>query len=99
VVERYRMIDADAAKEAFARDAKQHNIAPGMRNPNAQGKYLQLQFTVEDKNVFAMPWSATMTYGHGGGNAPRLGRAGLRRKYQVVPGQGCRCARADKADF
>jgi hypothetical protein len=36
-----------------------------MRNPNHQGKYLQLQFTVEDKGVFSTPWTATMTYGIG----------------------------------
>jgi hypothetical protein len=47
VVERYRMIDSDAAKEGFERDAKEHNVAP-VRNP-IRGRYLQLQFTVEDK--------------------------------------------------
>src|SRR5881392_1817543 len=47
VVERYRMLDPEAAKDGFARDAKQHNVAQGMRNPNGRGKYLQLQFTVE----------------------------------------------------
>src|SRR5216684_8130801 len=51
VVERYRMLDSESAKEGFERDAKQHNVAQGMRNPT-RGKYLQLQFTVEDKGVF-----------------------------------------------
>ena len=37
-----------------------------MRNTSPQGKYLQLQFTVEDKAVFTTPWTATMTYGSGG---------------------------------
>ena len=100
VVERYRMIDPDAAKEAFARDAKQHNIAPGMRNPNAQGKYLQLQFTVEDKNVFAMPWSATMTYGHGGGNAPAdWAEQACAENIKWYPDKDADVPRADKADF
>jgi hypothetical protein len=63
VVERYRMLDPAAAKEGFVRDAKEHNIAPGMRTPNHSGKYLQLEFTVEDQGVFTTPWSATMTYG------------------------------------
>ena len=62
VVERYRMLDYDAAKEAFDRDAKQHNVPDGKPIGNAQSKYLQLRFTVEDKNVFTTPWSATMTY-------------------------------------
>jgi hypothetical protein len=69
VVERYRMLDPQAAKEGFERDAKQHNVADGMRNANSRGKYLQLQFTVEDKGVFTTPWTATMTYGAGGSDA------------------------------
>ncbi len=28
-----------------------------------RGKYLQLYFTVEDKQFFTTPWSATVTYG------------------------------------
>ena len=32
-------------------------------DPNYRGKYLQLQFTVDDEGVFTMPWSATVTYG------------------------------------
>src|SRR5258708_16423585 len=70
VVERYRLLDSEAAKDGFARDAKQHNVAQGMRNPNGRGKYLQLQFTVEDKGVFTTPWTATMTYGSGGSDPP-----------------------------
>jgi hypothetical protein len=66
VIERYRLLDPAAAKEGFERDAKQHNVADGMRNANSRGEYLQLRFTVEDKNVFTTPWSATMTYGIGG---------------------------------
>src|SRR5262245_10382015 len=47
VVERYRMVTYDEAKEAFARDAKEHNVPAGMPVANPQGKYLQLRFTVE----------------------------------------------------
>jgi hypothetical protein len=49
VVERYRLLDPQSAKEGFERDAKQHNVADGMRNANSRGKYLQLQFTVDDR--------------------------------------------------
>jgi hypothetical protein len=62
VVERYQMLDYDAAKEGFERDAKQHNVVPGMPVPNDHGKYLQLRFTVDDKGAFTTPWTATMTY-------------------------------------
>jgi hypothetical protein len=61
VVERYRLLDYAAAKEGLDRDAKQHDPVLGIRDPNA-GKYLQLQFTVDDDGVFTAPWSATMTY-------------------------------------
>jgi hypothetical protein len=63
VVERYRLLDHDSAKDGFERDAKERNVAPGMTNPNPRGKSLQLQFTVDDKGVFTTPWTATMTYG------------------------------------
>jgi hypothetical protein len=62
-VERYRLLDYDAAKEGMERDAKENQVALGTRDTNRQGKYLQLQFTVEDEGAFTMPWSATITYG------------------------------------
>ena len=52
VVERYKMLSYEEAKESFERDAKEHNVPDGKPVANAQGKYLQLQFTVEDPSVF-----------------------------------------------
>jgi hypothetical protein len=70
VVERYRLIDYEAAKEGLERAAKENfrlppdSIPPvADSDPNYRGKHLQLQFTVEDEGVFTTPWSATMTYG------------------------------------
>ena len=64
VVERYRLIDYEAAKEGLARDAKENFRAqPLNMDASYRGKYLQLLFTVEDPNVFTTPWSATVTYG------------------------------------
>jgi len=64
VVERYRLIDYEAAKEGLERDRKENFRAqPGNMDANYRGKYLQLRFTVEDPNVFTTPWSATVTYG------------------------------------
>ena len=51
-LERYRLLDYEAAKEGFERDAKEHNPVQGIREPNDPAKYLQLQFTVEDEGVF-----------------------------------------------
>jgi hypothetical protein len=69
VIERYRLIDYDTAKEALARDAKENfrfnpagNDHSVIIDPNYRGKYLQLQLTVEDVGTFTMPWSATVTY-------------------------------------
>ena len=62
VIERYRLLDYQAAKEGFERDATQHNPVQGIRDPNDLAKYLQLQFTVEDEGVFTTPWTATLTY-------------------------------------
>ena len=99
VVERYRMLDAEAAKDGFERDAKQHNNAPGEPLPNASGKYLQLEFTIEDKNVFTTPWKATMTYRTDGDSPldwPEFVCAENRNWY---PGQEADVPRAEKPDF
>ena len=100
VIERYRMLDPEAAKDGFARDAKQHNVADGMRNPGPKGKYLQLQFTVEDKNVFTTPWTATMTYGAGGDNAAAdWSEYACAENIQWYSGKDADVPRAAKPDF
>jgi hypothetical protein len=100
VVERYRLLDPEAAKEGFERDAKQHNVADGMRNAGARGKYLQLQFTVEDKNVFTMPWTATMTYGAGGDDAAAdWSEYACAENIQWYSGKDADVPRAVKPDF
>jgi hypothetical protein len=67
VVERYRLIDYEAAKEAWERGGKENVRGGGIGetwapDPNYKGKALQLQFTVEDKGVFTTIWSASKTY-------------------------------------
>ncbi len=64
VVERYRLVDYETAKEGLARDEKENFRAqPQNMDWNYRGRHLQLTFTVEDPNVFTTPWSATVTYG------------------------------------
>jgi hypothetical protein len=71
VVERYRLLDYEAAREGLERDARE-NLRPA-RGADAgsapdysyRGKHLQLRFTVDDDGVFTMPWSATITYRRG----------------------------------
>jgi hypothetical protein len=62
VVERYRLLDYEATREALAQAEKEWPRIGGV-DPNYRGKGLQLEFTVEDEGVFTMPWSATITYG------------------------------------
>jgi len=67
VVERYRLVDFEAVKEAQERTEKENIRIPindsGLTvDAGYQGRGLQLQFTVEDDGVFTMPWSASMTY-------------------------------------
>jgi hypothetical protein len=73
VVERYRLLDYEAAKDGLERDAKENfNLQRSPLgsvtvhvDPNYRGKHLQLLFTVEDDGVFTTPWSATITYRRG----------------------------------
>lgn len=63
VIERYRMIDHDAAQAALARNLKINPRVPDTRADLAyRGRQLQLVFTVEDDGVFTMPWSGVITY-------------------------------------
>jgi hypothetical protein len=70
VVERYRLLDYGAAKEAETRDEKVNFGVPVgfateqgfAKDPEYKGNGLQLVLTVEDEGVFTTPWSATMTY-------------------------------------
>jgi len=65
-VERYRVIDYDTAKDGLDRNAKENfRIANSPVDRDYRGKHMQIQFTVEDKGAFAMPWTATVTYALG----------------------------------
>jgi hypothetical protein len=105
VVERYRLLDYEAAKEALDRAAKENFRFPlgtissaGDSDPNYRGRHLQLQFTVEDDGVFTMPWSATITYGR-----PIDDPLGVEyvctENIQYYPGKNAAVPTADKPDF
>jgi hypothetical protein len=100
VVERYRLIDQEAAKAAQDRGGIENQRAGGSwtADPNYKGKGLQLHLTVEDEGVFTKPWSATKTY-----------RRPLATEWQEVvcaenpheyyAGRDTEVPRADKPDF
>jgi hypothetical protein len=72
VVERYRLLDYEAAKEGLERDKKENQQAGGGIDRNYRGTHLQVTFTVEDEGVFTMPWTATITYGRGTDEFPEI---------------------------
>lgn len=70
LIERYRLIEYDAA-QAAAQNSERENRRLLADNPlgngvgidsDYKGKALQVQFTVEDENIFTEPWSAISTY-------------------------------------
>ena len=94
VVERYRLLDDAAAKEGWERDARENFRA--QPRPDYRGKYMQLQFTVDDTGVFATPWTATMTYGRGPADWVETVCA---ENTQWFPGQEAALPTAAKPDF
>ena len=100
VIERYRLIDYEAAKEALERDAKENYRFPPANDsgvivdPNFKGKHLQLQFTVEDEGVFTTPWSATVTYRPACGLNGRNLSAPKIRNELLRQGGGADCGQA-----
>jgi hypothetical protein len=70
LIERYRLIDYDEGRAAAARSERENRrlLADSLTGNGVgidteyMGKALQVEFTVEDANVFTMPWSATTTY-------------------------------------
>jgi hypothetical protein len=104
VVERYRLLDYEAAKEGLERDAGE-NLRPGQGadagpTPRAdyRGKHLQLRFTVEDAGVFTTPWSATVTYRRGFEPWQEVVCAENIREL-VFAGRGAAVPTAEKLDF
>ena len=69
VVERYRLISYEETKAARERNVTTVGAPNSLATPQAagidetyRGKGLQVQFTVEDPNVFKTPWSGLATY-------------------------------------
>ena len=101
VVERYRLLDYEAAMEAEQRGERENFRLPASdqgfaRNPDYKGKGLQLEFTVEDAGVFTTPWSATITYRRPLGEWPEVICAENRQYY---PGKYAAVPTAEKPDF
>jgi hypothetical protein len=97
LVERYRLIDYEAARDAHEWGARENGRGLGAVDYNYKGKGLQLEFTVEDEGVFTMPWSATVTYRRGLGEWPEEVCAENLRSTYVT--QDSAVPQSDKPDF
>jgi hypothetical protein len=99
VIERYRLVDYDDAKDALARNDKENFRASGgaVIDGKDRSKVLQLHFTVEDEAVFTMPWTATITYRRNVGPWTELICA--ENIHEYYNGKDMEVPRADKADF
>jgi len=66
VIERYRLIDGEAAAEAQRKQGAEFRPNPpygrGTIDQDTAKKGLQVEFTVEDPGVFTTPWSGRVTY-------------------------------------
>jgi hypothetical protein len=102
VVERYRLLDYEAANEAeergerenFRLQASDNGLA---RNPDSKDPGLQLEFTVEDPGVFTTPWSAAIIYRRPLGDwPPEMACADSTRDYV---GRAINLPQSDKPAF
>jgi hypothetical protein len=100
VVERYRLLDYEAAKQAEERGQREltrFGGDPGFRrNPAYKGKGLQLEFAIEDDGVFTKPWSAAVSYRRPSGEWPEMVCAENPGNF---PGKNAALPTADKPDF
>ena len=104
VVERYRLIDGAAAKEAQDRYEKVDGRLGGQMgamilDPDTTIKGLQVYVTVEDPNVFTTPWSATVTYRRMSPSVPWLEQVCAENPNEYYAGRWVGLPRAEKPDF
>jgi hypothetical protein len=102
LVERIRLIDADAAKaaaEQAERDSGRVDVEMGGASidPGYKGKGLQVQFRVEDAGVFTRPWSAAVTLRRHFG--PWEERVCADSRFNYITGKAFELPQDDGRDF
>jgi hypothetical protein len=103
VVERYRLIDGEAAKQAAQRHDRQYRVGyrpnPNgvLLDPNYKGKGLQVELTVEDPGMFTMPWTALVTYQRAEGALWEMVCA--ENPFEYYAGADAAIPTADRPDF
>jgi hypothetical protein len=101
VIEHYRIIDVDTAKQAMTyheRRAGRGAGAPGTGPYDPKINYaLQLTYTVEDSNMFTTPWSAQITYRRT--MVPWSEQVCAENIVEYWPGMNIAVPKADAPDF
>src|SRR6266446_1626161 len=100
VVERYRMVDYEVAKALQERNVRNQGAVATEQaafvDENYKGKGLQIEFTVEDPNVFNTPWSASVTWRRAGGWVENVCAENTNEYYNKG---STKVPQADKPDF
>ncbi|HEX3485187.1 MAG TPA: hypothetical protein VHT51_09010 [Micropepsaceae bacterium] len=101
VVERYHLIDGKAAAEAQQRNGAKFTPGPtfgrGVIDPDTAKKGLEVEFTVEDPNVFTAPWSGRITYRRIIGDWPEA--VCSENPHEYYAGRDTPIPHTDKPDF
>jgi hypothetical protein len=97
VVERYRLVDYEDAKDAMQRGTKENRRAGGPYDPNYKDQYLQVLFTIEDEGAFTTPWTAVMIYLRDRGEFPEAVCA--ENRFSFHNNKDADFPHADKPDF
>jgi|SRR5215471_5228302 len=96
LVERYHLIDVNEAKTAMEAHQRRAGFA-GAAPFDPEAKALRLEYTVEDPNVFTMPWSAQITYRRT--NLPWAEQVCAENIVEYWPGMNIGVPKAAKPDF
>jgi hypothetical protein len=103
VVERYRLVDGEAAKASSAKNDREYGRADGPAADGVfvdydyKGKGIQVQFTVEDSKTFTMPWTGSVTYLRAGNEWEE--RVCAENTFEYYRGSHTQIPVADKPDF
>ncbi len=101
VIERYRLIDGEAAKEAQERSEREYGrptTEPVYVDFGYRGKGLQVQFTVDDPGAFTRTWNSSVTYRRS--SSPEWGEiACAENTTEYYPGATLTVPTADRPDF
>ena len=102
VIERIRLIDGEAAKQATQRSERESgrvevDMGGASIDENYHGKGLQIIFTVEDPNVFTKIWSASVAYRRALGGWEE--RVCADNPHNLITGKDADVPKAEKPDF